>query len=165
MNNNKSVLKCGCARSLILPPGGSEGRTGITLVPPEQPKQIENSIELTSNIVSSVCVKIPYCCKPCIKLEFSSNIITTGFTGVLLFQVDKLCDNDLFPTFLSPTWQYSNIADTSSNTFSFFICDCEPCQNKHCTYTVRVGVLGPQTVGTVQINNASISAFAAYQDC
>lgn len=162
INCNNFALKSRSTGTLILPPGSSGGLE-VVPVPPPEPEPI-SIIELLSNIVSYVCVKIPCCCDPCVKLQFSSNIITTGFTGTLIFHVSKLCGSNTFPIPLKPTWQYSRITDTSSSTLSFFMCDYVLCQNEHCTYIVRVGVLGPPTVGTVQINAPSISIFTICQD-
>lgn len=50
------------------------------------------------------------------------------------------------------------VAITDSNTFTFFVCDCDICDEECCTYSVVATVAGVATVGVTAINNATLSA-------
>lgn len=100
---------------------------------------------------------------PCTRIDFTSNIVATAFTGSLSFQVFKQCANQFSPIPVGPAFSYSRlVAVTDSDTFSFFICDCDGCFNECCTYTVVVTV-NTVTVGVLTINNATLGAITTCQ--
>jgi hypothetical protein len=102
-------------------------------------------------------------CNPCTKLEFTSNVVATAFTGSISFQIFKQCVNQLTPVPVGPAFTYSRIvAVTDSDTFTFFICDCDSCFNDCCTYTVVITV-NAVTVGVLAINNATLGAITTCQ--
>lgn len=102
-------------------------------------------------------------CNPCAKIEFTSNIVATAFTGSISFQIFKQCLNQFTPVPVGPAFTYSRaVAVTDSDTFTFFICDCDSCFNDCCTYTVVVTV-NAITVGVLAINNATLGAIATCQ--
>ncbi|OOM77827.1 DUF4489 domain-containing protein [Clostridium sp. BL-8] len=113
---------------------------------------------LTSLTINTSCLK-----DPCIKLEFSSNLIATvAFTGTLNFQVFKQCRGQFTPVPIGPSSQFNLVALLTSQTFSFFVCDCGSCScDDCCTYTVTATVTSAVTVGTLSINNATLGAIAA----
>jgi hypothetical protein len=118
--------------------------------------------------VASLAVNTSHFCNPCLKLEFASNISTATtaaiLTATLTFQVFKQCANQFQPIAIGPQWTYSRTAATTAllsttDTFTFFICDCDSCFNDCCTYTVvatpTVAVAGG---GTINVANATLSA-------
>lgn len=141
----KTILKCGCPGSITLPAATVAGTT-FTL--------------------SSIALNTSCLCDPCVKLEFASNLVATvAFTGTINFQVFKQCNNQFTPVPIGPAWTFSLVALLSSQTFSFFVCDCDSCFNECCTYTVVATVTSPVTVGTLSINNASLAAIATDNSC
>ena len=102
-------------------------------------------------------------CNPCAKIEFTSNVVATAFTGSLSFQIFKQCMNQFTPVPVGPAFSYTRaVAVTESTTFSFFICDCDSCFHDCCTYTVVVTV-NAITAGVLAINNATLGAVATCQ--
>lgn len=105
-------------------------------------------------------------CNPCVKLDFSSNIVAAvAFTGTLSFQVFKSCHNQLTPVPIGPAYTFNLVALLTSETFSFSVCDCDSCFNECCTYSVVATVTSAVTVGTLSINNATLSALATCAPC
>ncbi len=98
--------------------------------------------------------------KPCIKVEFLSNIITDAATVTLNFQVFRQCNGQLTPVPAGAVWTFSRTAATSSgaDTFGFTLCDCDSCNGSCCNYSVVATVVGAATVGTVTVNNATLMA-------
>jgi hypothetical protein len=97
-------------------------------------------------------------CNPCSKIEVTSNIIATAFTGTITFQVLKQCRNQFTPVPVGPSFTFSElVAITESSTFTFFICDCDSCDQDCCTYTLNVTV-NAVTVGILAINNVTLGA-------
>lgn len=81
--------------------------------------------------------------KPIPIIEFTSNIVLTAFTGTLTFQIFKFCSNQLQPIPVGPQWNLSRaITTTEATTFSFFVCDCDTCFHKSCTYSAVVNFVG-----------------------
>lgn len=113
-----------------------------------------NDTTLAGTTVTTAAITIDTSefCNPCTKLEFTSNIIGTGFVGSLNFQVFKFCDNGI-PTPIGPQFNFvETVPSINANTFRFFICDCDSCLKGCCTYTVVV------TAGTVITNNVGVFA-------
>ncbi|MEY8000108.1 DUF4489 domain-containing protein [Clostridium sp. JNZ X4-2] len=136
-----AIVKCGCPSSTTLPAATVAGTT----------------FPLASLTLNTRGLK-----DPCIKLEFASNLVAAvAFTGTVNFQVFKQCGNQLTPTPIGPVWTFSLVALLSSQTFSFFVCDCDcSCFSDCCTYTVVATVTSAVTVGTLAINNATLGAIA-----
>ncbi len=135
---NRSVLKCGSQGAVTLPLATVAGAT-FTL--------------------STVSVDTRGLKNPCIKFEFASNVVTTAAVITLNFQVFKQCRGQLVPIPVGPIWTFARlVAVTDSNTFSFFVCDCDICDEDCCTYSVVATVAGVATVGVTAINNATLSA-------
>ncbi len=101
--------------------------------------------------------------KPCIKVEFSSNIITTAATATLNFQVFRQCNGQMAPVPASAVWTYSRTgtAVSDADSFGFTLCDCDNCSCGCCNYSVAATVTGAATAGTVAINNATLMAMVA----
>jgi hypothetical protein len=122
----------------------------------------------TAFTLTSLTLNTSRLCSPCVKLEFASNLIATvAFTGSVNFQVFKQCRGQLTPVPIGPAWTFSLVALLSSQTFSFFVCDCDcdSCFDECCTYTVVATVTSAVTVGTLSINNATLGAIAANSGC
>lgn len=135
---NRTELKCGCPGAVTLPLATIAG---------------------TSINVASVTVDTKGFKKPCIKFEFASNIVTTAAILSLNFQIFKYCKNQLVPLPVGPVWSFARlVAITSSDAFTFFVCDCDECNDECCTYSVTATVTGVATVGVTAINNATLSA-------
>ena len=101
--------------------------------------------------------------KPCVKVEFVSNILTDTATATLNFQVLRQCDGQLTPVPASGIWTFSRTVatDSEANAFGFTICDCDNCNCGCCNYSVVATVAGAPTTGTVTINNATVIATVA----
>lgn len=137
-----TIIKCSTPGAVTIP---TATIVGTTFTP-------------TSLTLNTSCL-----CNPCAKIEFASNIVATAFTGSLSFQVFKQCVNQFTPVPVGPAFSYSRaVAVTDSDTFTFFICDCDSCFNDCCTYTVVVTV-NAITVGVLAINNATLGAIATCQ--
>ena len=142
---NRTTLKCGSQGSVMLPLATMAGST-FTL--------------------ATVNVDIKNYRKPCVKFEFASNIVTTAAVISLNFQIFKQCKGQLTPLPVGPIWTFSRmVAITESNTFTFFVCDCDICDDECCTYSVVATVAGVATVGVTAINNASLSAIIVDSEC
>jgi hypothetical protein len=140
------------------------GTPGLTILPGNV-----DGITTTTN-VASVTVNTACLCNPCIKLEFTSNIIVPAATlsVTISFQIFKLCNNQFQAIPVGPQWSFSRataigVALASSDTITFFICDCGNCFNECCTYTTQVTATildaGGGGGGDVTILNAILSAF------
>ena len=113
----------------------------------------------TNFTVATVTVDTKGYRKPCIKFEFASNIVTTAAVLSLNFQIFKQCKNQLVPIPVGPVWTFSRlVAVTESDSFTFFVCDCDICDAECCTYSVVATVAGVATVGVTSINNATLGA-------
>lgn len=133
----QTIVKCGCPSSTTFP-----------LI------SIGDSLTVASLNLDTSGLK-----NPCVKLEFATNLISVAaITGTFRFQVFKQCSNQLNPVPVGPSWIFGPVA-IGSDTFSFFVCDCDSCFDKCCTYTV----VATTTVagGTININNATLGAIAA----
>lgn len=134
-----TIIKCGCPNATTIPVAAAG-----------------DTFTVASFTLDTSCL-----CDPTIKLEFASNLVTTGFTGAVSLQVVKLCGNQITPIPVGPAWTYSRAAaTTASETFTFFICDGDTCHKDCCTYTVIATVVSAVTVGTLAINNATLGAIA-----
>ncbi|HIT90494.1 MAG TPA: DUF4489 domain-containing protein [Candidatus Merdenecus merdavium] len=142
---NKTVLKCGTPGAVTLPLATLAG---------------------TTFNVATVTVDTSKFNKPCIKFEFASNIVATAAALTLNFQIFKQCKNQLVPIPVGPVWTFSRLAEiTSSDSFSFFVCDCDSCYDECCTYSVVATVAGIATIGVTSINNAILSAIVVDESC
>ncbi|WP_092251122.1 DUF4489 domain-containing protein [Lacrimispora sphenoides] len=139
------MLRCGNSGSLVLPVNTRAGAR-FTL--------------------TTVSVNVKGFKKPCIKLEFTSDIATRVAALTLDFQIFKQCKGMATPIPIGPVWTFSRLSTiTDSNTFSFFICDCDICDDECCTYSVVTRVASTVTVGVTSVNHASLSAFIVDNDC
>ena len=98
--------------------------------------------------------------KPCVKVEFLSNILTDTATATLNFQVYRQCDGQLTPVPASGIWTFNRTVATAAeaNSYGFAFCDCDNCSCGCCNYSVVATVVGAATTGTVTINNATLIA-------
>ena len=98
--------------------------------------------------------------KPCVKVEFLSNILTDTATATLNFQVLRQCDGQLTPVPASGIWTFSRTVatDAAADSFGFAFCDCDHCGCGCCNYSVVATVVGAATTGTVTVNNATLIA-------
>lgn len=98
--------------------------------------------------------------KPCVKVEFLSNILTDTATATLNFQLFRQCNGQLSPVPASGVWTFSRAVATAdeANSFGFAVCDCDNCNCGCCNYSVVVTVVGAATTGTVTVNNATLIA-------
>ena len=98
--------------------------------------------------------------KPCVKVEFLSNILTDTATATLNFQVFRQCSGQLTPVPASAVWTFSRTVATAdeANSFGFAFCDCDNCNYGCCNYSVAATVVGAATTGTVIVNNATLIA-------
>lgn len=142
---NRTLLKCGCPGAVTLPVATIAG---------------------TNFTVATVNVDTKGFRKPCIKFEFASNIVTTAAVLTLNLQIFKQCRNQLVPIPVGPVWTFSRlVAVTESNTFTFFVCDCDICEEECCNYSVVATVAGVATLGVTTISNATLSAIVVDNTC
>ena len=142
---NRTILKCGSQGGVTIPLATAAGAAFTLATVNVDTKDLKN---------------------PCIKLEFASNIMTTAAVLTLDFQVFKQCRGVLTPIPVGPIWTFSRlVAVTESDSFSFFVCDCDLCNDDCCTYSVVARVAGAATVGVTSINHASLSAIIVDNDC
>ncbi len=140
-----TIIKCGTPSSTTLPAATIAG---------------------TAFTVSSLTLDTCGLCNPTTKLEFASNLVApVAFTGTINFQVFKLCRGQFTPVPVGPAWTFNLVALLSSETFSFFVCDCDSCFDDCCTYTVVATVTSAVTVGTLNINNATLGAISTCGRC
>lgn len=101
--------------------------------------------------------------KPCVKLDFLSNILTDTATATLNFQVFRQCKGEFAPVPVSAVWTFSRTVatDAEANSFGFSLCDCDNCNCGCCNYSVVATVAGAATTGTVTVNNATLIAMVA----
>ncbi|RII34250.1 DUF4489 domain-containing protein [Clostridium chromiireducens] len=146
-NSNKSsdscrqILKCGEVGQALLFNGAS----------------IETSVP-----AATITLDTSKFCNSCIMFEFTSNIIGTLFQGTLNFQLYRSCNNQL-PIAIGPRFSFTQpIAALFANMFTFLVCDCDPCSNECCTYSIVVSPGGPTTViGNVGIFAARLATIIA----
>ena len=142
-----TLMKCSSPGSVIIP---ALTDTGSTFTPA--------SLTLNTNGI----------CNPCTRIDFTSNITApVGFLGTLSFQVYKQCRNQMSPVPIGPAFTFSRtlaLVIGESSTFSFFICDCDSCDNDCCTYSVVITNLSAVTLG-LTVNNATLSAITTSQIC
>ncbi len=139
-----TMVKCGAPGSISIPVATLAGTT-FTLA------------SLTTNTAGI--------CNPCTKIEVAMNITALAFLGSINFQVFKQCRNQFQPIPVGAAFTFSRIvAITESTTFSFFVCDCDTCENECCSYTL-VATVTTVTVGDLNINNATLGAITASSNC
>lgn len=144
LKSNRTMLKCGGLGVLVIP------STAI----------VGSSFTLTTLSLNVKDFKYP-----CIKFEFASNILATGATRILHFQLFKQCRGSVNSFPIGPVWSFSSLI-ALNDTFSFHACDCDICDDECCVYSVIVTVAGivpdddndDETPGNTNINNASLSA-------
>ncbi|NLJ58827.1 MAG: DUF4489 domain-containing protein [Tissierellia bacterium] len=119
---------------------------------------------------ASLTVRTSGFCNPCTKLEFTSNITLPAlFAGTVSFQIFKQCRNQTTPVPVGPAFIFSRTVAVDlgeSNTFSFFVCDCDDdCfdDSDCCTYSVVITNQSLLTLG-LTITNATLSALTANQN-
>lgn len=134
-----TIVKCSCPSSTTIPVITTAGA----------------AFPLTSLTLNTTGL-----CNPCTKIEFASNLVTpSAFTGTVNFQVSKLCRGQSASVPVGAAWTFSGVALTTSETFSFFVCDCDSCFDDCCIYTVTA-TAATTTIGTLSINNATLGAIS-----
>lgn len=135
-----ATVKCGASGSAIIP----------AATPVASPFTLAS---LTINTGSGSCT--------CTKIEVTNNLATATFTGAVSFQVLKQCRNQFTPVPVGPAFTYSEgAATTAATAFTFFVCDCDNCDNGCCVYSL-VATVTTLTAGTLTINNATLSAITS----
>ena len=105
--------------------------------------------------------------EPLHQIRFCRQHRATEAVITLNFQIFKQCKGQLAPIPVGSVWTYSRlIAVTESDSFRFFSCDCNICDDECCVYSVVATVTGilpeiNETIGSAVINNASLSAIIA----
>ncbi|MPW26952.1 DUF4489 domain-containing protein [Alkalibaculum sp. M08DMB] len=142
LEQHPTVLKCGTPQSTSFPAGLLENIT-------------------TTATVASVTLNTSCFCKPSILLEYANNIIIPINTAIfsMSFQVFKHCSDQLKPIPVG-TQLYFLHRPSTTNNFSFSICDQNPCSNECCTYTVQsTGIIfHAGGGGPVVVENSTLSA-------
>lgn len=130
-------IKCRTFGAVIIPDGTEEGAT----------------FSLVNLNVDTQGYK-----KPCVKLEFYTNILTDTATGTLNFHVFRQCKGQLAPVPVSGVWTFARAVATAdeANSFGFALCDCDNCDCTCCNYSVVATMVGEATTGTITLNNATL---------
>lgn len=142
------IIKCGCPSSNTIP----------TIAATDT----NRDFTLASLTLDTSCL-----CDPSIKLEFASNLVVGGTAltdSTISVQVFKQCRNQFNPIQVGPSWQIGEIAADTAQTFSFFVCDSDSCENGCCTYTVVARVTSSTTAAPLTINNATLGAIATCRE-
>ncbi|MFT4105365.1 MAG: DUF4489 domain-containing protein [Lacrimispora sp.] len=140
---NRTTLKCGSHGSVTIPAATLTGTTFTLAVVNVNTKGYRG---------------------PCIKFDFAGSIAVTGAAITLNFQIFKQCKGQLVPVPVGPVWTFSRLIEvTESDSFRFFSCDCDICDDGCCVYSVVASVTGVlpdinETIGSTVINNVSLSA-------
>jgi hypothetical protein len=117
---------------------------------------------------TSLTVNTKKFCDPCTKLEFTSNItLPVGFLGTLSFQIFKQCRNQFTPVPVGPAFTFARtvaLVVGESSTFSFFVCDCDTCNDDCCTYSIVITNQTAILLGAT-ITNATLSALTVENKC
>ncbi len=138
-NSNKSSDSCGQILKC--------GEVGQALL--FQGQSIETSVP-----AATITIDTSKFCDLCIRFEFTSNIIGTLFQGTLNFQLYRSCNNQL-PIAIGPRFSFTQpTVALFANMFTFFVCDCDPCPNECCTYSIVVSPGGSTPI----IGNVGIFA-------
>ena len=99
---------------------------------------------------------------PCIKFEVASDVNVTVVVGLpitLNFQIFRSCRNQFTPIPVGPIYTFSKVASVlESEVISFFVCDCNVCNDDCCTYSLVVTVATLGVALTSSVTNAVISA-------
>jgi hypothetical protein len=133
-----AILKCGNSGSAVILAGSN-----------------------TVTIFPIITINTSHLHNSCIKLNFTSNIISINLVGTVAFQLFRLCKGEQQATMIGPPWTFTRAAAAIADikTFSFFECDCDFCPSKECKYAVVAIPVGT-IVGNIVINNATLSAIA-----
>ena len=137
-----TIIKCGCPSSITIPESAEAG----------------DIFTLASLTLDTSCL-----CDPIIKLEFASNIvITAGTSGAFTVQIFKQCKNQINPVPVGPAWAWNpgGANSVESETFSFFICDSDLCDDDCCTYIARATITTDVGNNSINVNNATLGAIA-----
>jgi hypothetical protein len=142
----KVLLKCGTPTYTPLP---------AIVIPP-----ITDSV--TSIEVASLELDTSKFCNPCIKFDFTCNIIVpVDLILSLTFQIYRECKNK---TRVGSAFIFSQTIEVlDASTFSFFVCDCDACSDGCCTYTVEATPNITIQLGS-SITNATLSALVVEND-
>lgn len=145
MDRSPVILKCGAPNSAFFPGAPVNAITTTTTISPVK--------------LDTSCL-----CNPCIRFEFASNIVVPATTANanLTFQIFKICTGEFQPIPVGPQWTFLTSV-TTSDKFTFFVCDCNTCSDECCTYTVQVTATILDIEGDgggVTINSATLSALA-----
>lgn len=98
---------------------------------------------------------------PCIKFEFSSNILTAAGSLTLKFQIFKQCKFQPTSIPIGPEWIFSRLGSSvgENDSFTFPVCNCDSsCDDECCNYSVVVTIGSLETQSGIIINNATLSA-------
>lgn len=138
---------------------------------------IPNGILPTSPLIlTRISVNIPKCCDPCAIIEFASTVNFIGPIGggaaTFTVSIFKNCLNNIRIPLGSYTFSRVSFgaAFTATETFNFFVCDCDTCLFECCYYSAEITTSNFQIGGDggrpiVSINNAILSAIAGESDC
>ncbi len=124
---------------------------------------------VTSDTVTlaTLSIRIKNYQSACVKLNFACNIITVTSIDTIDFQIFKQCKNQITPIPIGSIWRFTRtVADSEGNSFDFFVCDCDICNNECCIYSVVATItrtLPVQNEALINtfINNAAFSATIA----
>lgn len=136
-----TIIKCGCPSAV-----------SISAATPAN---------TTFSLSSPITINTSHLCDPCTKLEFTSNIAATAYTGTVNFQISKFCRGQVTAINVGSPWTFSAATTliTQTGTFTFFVCDCDSCFDDCCTYSVAATAV--TTTGTLLITNATLGTITA----
>lgn len=157
--------------------------------------QVGRSVTVTPGItqanpspLATVAVNIPKGCNPCSKIEFASTVTftlpvaavpanaITSFTVTIFRNCTNF--NNCGTTSRIPvgSYDYSRTITTTgaaaagditgyTDTFSFFVCDCNICQSECCYYSAEITSSSNQAAGSAIIDSPALAALVVSSDC
>lgn len=126
-------------------------------------------------VLTRLVVNIPKCCDPCIIIEYASTVTFlladegTGGTATFTVSIFKNCLNNIRIPLASYTFSRTSDTDqttASTESFSFFVCDCNNCLSECCYYSAEITASTLVGDGTrVAVNVPTLSAISGDSDC
>lgn len=106
----------------------------------------------------------------CIRLEFSTNVISTfiaipGASQIISFQLFKLCRGETFPVAIGGPWVFTRPI-ALNDIITFTVCDCDCDRDTCCSYYIESA--SSLTVGgsaSLIFNDTTLSALVVEKNC
>ncbi|OPJ58451.1 DUF4489 domain-containing protein [Clostridium oryzae] len=121
-----------CKKETLCPKIIRSGYSGLTVIP-------AGTILGTTFTVNSLTIDNSSLDNSCIKISFSSNILSEDFEGTLVFQFYKYGREKNIKIPVGPQWTFS-VKASEAKAVSFSVYDCDLADNSYYTYVVTAKV-------------------------